>query len=215
METQGNFTAFAGDQLIATGPAVSTLLQAKQAMERSSHAAILVFDDASGRQVDFDWRGTDQEFLARLASHPFLATALATGAARSGPGRPKLGVVSREVTLLPRHWDWLQAQPQGASASLRGLVEEALRREGSQGGGQAVLAATDKFMWAMAGDKPGCEEASRALYARDWDGFRRHVHAWPMDVQNHLLHLLKEAMAMPKNKILGQTKTAHVELPKI
>jgi hypothetical protein len=195
MESQRSLTAFAGDRLIATGPAAATLLKAKQKLARSPNATVLVFDDASGRQVDFDWRGTDQAFLDRLPSHPFLAQDYAAEAPRGGPGRPKLGVTSREVTLLPRHWDWLQAQPQGASATLRRLVDEAVRGQDSEGGGPAALAAADKFMWALAGDKPGCEEASRALYARDWARFRALVQRWPKDLRAHLLRLLKPAMA--------------------
>lgn len=195
MEHPRTLSAFAGDRLIATGPAEPTLLKAKQKLARSPNALVLVFDDASGRQVDFDWRGTDREFLDRLPFHPFLSQDYVAGAPRSGPGRPKLGVVSREVTLLPRHWDWLQAQPQGASATLRRLVEGAERGQGQKGGGPAALAAADKFMWALAGDKPGCEEASRALYARDWIRFRAVVQRWPKDIREHLLEVLKPAMA--------------------
>jgi hypothetical protein len=189
MKDQRTLTAFAGERLIATGPAAATLLRAKARLRRSPSAMVLVFDDASGRQVDFDWRGTDQEFLDRLPSHPFLAQDFT--AARSGPGRPKLGVLSREVTLLPRHWDWLQAQPQGGSATLRRLVDEAQRSEGAAGGGRAALAAADKFLWAMAGDKSGCEEASRSLYARDWKRFKDTIKAWPKDIQTHLGRLVK------------------------
>jgi hypothetical protein len=191
MKDPRTLTAFAGDRLIATGPAAATLLQAKAKLRRSPNAQVLVFDDASGRQVDFDWRGTDQEFLDRLPSHPFLAQDFAADAPRSGPGRPKLGVLSREVTLLPRHWDWLQTQPQGASATLRRLVDEAQRAEGVRGGGRAALAAADKFLWAMAGDKAGCEEASRSLYARDWKRFKDSIQAWPKDIQIHLGRLVK------------------------
>jgi hypothetical protein len=172
------------------------LLKAKQKLHHSPDARVLVFDDASGQQLDFDWRGSDQEFLERLPSHPFLAQTSAAHAPRSGPGRPKLGVVSREVTLLPRHWDWLGSQPHGASAVLRRLVDEAERVETSRGG-PAIVAATDKFMWALAGDKPGCEEASRALYAKDWDRYRTAIQGWPRDIQAHLLELLKPAIVKP------------------
>ncbi|MFY0534142.1 DUF2239 family protein [Nannocystis pusilla] len=48
--------------------------------------------------------------------------------ARTGPGRPKLGVVSREVSLLPRHWEWLERQPSG---SRRRCADSSRRRSGA------------------------------------------------------------------------------------
>ncbi len=71
-----------------------------------------------------------------------------------GRGRPKLGVVAREVTLLPRHWDWLNAQPGGASVALRKLVEQARRANGDADRARAAREAAYHFMSAMAGDLP-------------------------------------------------------------
>ena len=103
-------TAFEGERRLAAGPAAAVALAVKRAA--ASGASVLVFDDRSGRPVDFDLRGSDAEVTARLEPAP---------PAPRPAGRPKLGVVAREVTLLPRHWDWLAAQPGGASvaASIR------------------------------------------------------------------------------------------------
>lgn len=165
--------AFAADRLVARG----TLAEATPAI----HAAVqegrdvLVFDAAEGRVIDLDLRGTAADAVARLAPPP--------EAEKRGPGRPKLGVVPREVTLLPRHWDWLAAQPGGASVALRKLVEGALKD--AEGPDRARLAkeATYRFMTALAGDKPGYEEATRMLFAGDWTAFDAAVKGWPTDVQ--------------------------------
>ena len=105
---------------------------------------------------------------------------------KSGPGRPKLGVVSKEVTLLPRHWAWLEQQPQGISAALRRLVEEASKREPDRQRARLARDAASRFMWSMAGDRPNFEEASRALFAIDRARFDQLVRDWPADVREHL-----------------------------
>src|SRR5688572_21421832 len=114
------FTAFSGSRLIVSGDLETMLRRTKQFLDGSGTDSVLIFEDQTGRQVDFDFRGTPDEVLARAA---------AGAKPRPGPGRPKLGVVSREVSLLPRHWDWLEQQPQGISAALRRLVDEARKRE--------------------------------------------------------------------------------------
>lgn len=164
-------TAFEDGRHLATGPAAVVALAVKQAVARG--ASPLVFDDSSGRQIDFDLRGSDSEVTARLEPPARAA------------GRPKLGVVAREVTLLPRHWDWLATQPGGASVALRKLVEAA--RNAGAGGERQRLAqeAADRFMGAMLGDAPGYEEASRSLYAGDADRFRTLSENWPADLRDH------------------------------
>ena len=174
-------TAFADHRLIATGDAVGVALAVRAALSDGA-TGVLIFDDATGREVDFDLRGTEDDIRTRLVPEP-------EESPRSGRGRPKLGVVAREVTLLPRHWDWLATQPGGASAALRRLVEEARR---SRAGADAIRQAQDaayRAMSALAGDMPGFEEASRLLYARDIERFRAAIGPWPADVRDYVLRL--------------------------
>jgi hypothetical protein len=170
------FTAFDGERLLASGLLAGIALAVKQASAKSH--AVVVFEDASGRVIDIDTRGSDVEVIERLAqTHPDLVDG------PRGVGRPKLGVVAREVTLLPRHWDWLSAQPGGASVMLRKLVDEARRSD------KARLAqardATYRFMSAMAGDRPHFEEAARALFAGEGERFARLIARWPADIRKH------------------------------
>jgi hypothetical protein len=143
----------------------------------------LIFEDQTGRQVDFNFRGTPEEVVARVAP----------GGAQPGPGRPRLGVVSREVSLLPRHWEWLETQPNGISAALRRLVDEARKLEPEAERARLAREAASRFMWAVAGNLPGFEEASRALFARNATAFRRRTSAWPKDVREQLDRLLAGA----------------------
>jgi hypothetical protein len=164
-------TAFAGAHLIARGSLaeVAAVVRARDA----AAGPILIFDDATGRVVDLDPRETFET-----------ATAPTDGLPR-GRGRPKLGVVAREVTLLPRHWDWLAVQPGGASATLRRLIDEARKRDAGAGEARAARDAAYRFMAAMAGDLPGFEEATRALFADDRPGFARQSAGWPLDIRAH------------------------------
>jgi hypothetical protein len=140
--------------------------------------------------VELDLRGTVQQVLKRLAkSAPIAADATETPEKPAGPGRPKLGVVFREIGLLPRHWDWLALQPGGASVTLRKLVEDAKKKSTPQDEIRRAQNATHKFMSAMAGDLPGFEEALRALYAPDRARFNAQVSAWPKDVRDHAKRL--------------------------
>jgi uncharacterized protein len=177
------FTAFAAQQLIASGELPAVLTATKAWHDRKERAPLFIFDDQTGRAVDFDFRGTLQQVLARALPPE--------GAPR--PGRPRLGVVGREVSLLPRHWEWLEQQPNGISAALRRLVDEARKHEPGKQRARAVRAAVSRFMTAMAGDLPGFEEATRALFAGDERGVERLVHGWPADVRKYLLRRLREA----------------------
>jgi uncharacterized protein len=166
---------FSAHRLIARGP-LGEVLEAVRTAAAGAEAAPLVIDLATGRAVDLDLRGTLAEATARLTPAP--------GAEKRGPGRPKLGVTAREVTLLPRHWDWLASQPGGASVALRKLVEGALREaEGPDRARQAKEAAY-RFMTALAGDLPGYEEATRRLFAGDGAGFEAAVEGWPEGVKD-------------------------------
>jgi hypothetical protein len=171
--------AFAGDLRLAAGTAEEVARAAKRAADAGE--PVLVFD-ADARPVDLDLRGTAEEVLARLPRE-----------APRGPGRPKLGVTAREVTLLPRHWEWLARQPGGASVALRKLVEEASKsaREETRRAQEVAY----RFMSAMAGDRPGFEEASRALFAGDRARFEAETAAWPEDIRTHLEALAAGAFA--------------------
>jgi hypothetical protein len=179
-------TAFDHDRLVGSGSYVQMALKLKQYARSRSDASILIFDDSSGKQIDFDLRGSDEDIRSRLTPES-PATEPET---RRGPGRPKLGVVPREITLLPRHWEWLAEQPGGASVTLRRLVEVA-RRAGptSKERLRKVQERTYNFMSAMAGNYPGFEEASRALFANNMSRFNEIIEPWPNDVRDHLLRL--------------------------
>ena len=154
--------------------------------------AALIFDDATGRQIDFDLRGSVEDVTRRLSED---AASVASSAPK-GPGRPKLGVVAREVTLLPRHWDWLRTQPGGASVALRKLVEVARGDTAGVDAKRRAQAAADRFMMAMAGDLPQFEDATRALYAGDSRLFGELTANWPADVRRHALTLAAPALGI-------------------
>src|SRR6266568_5521872 len=186
---QATFTAFIGQRRLASGPAGEGVLAIKRTAPRPDEP-IIIFDDGTGRSIDFDLRGEDHEVLARLVKlAPPPSEETAPPAEPRGRGRPKLGVVAREVTLLPRHWEWLGAQPGGASVALRKLVEEARRASGDRDRGRAARDAAYHFMSVMAGNLPGFEEASRALFADDRRRFVELIAGWPGDIRDHVVKL--------------------------
>jgi hypothetical protein len=183
-------TAFAGQRRIAAGELKQTVSTVKALVDKGEKSPILIFDDATSELVEVDLRGTRRDVLKKLAEAAGGAGADANavapgGDATRGPGRPKLGVVAREVTLLPRHWAWLGTQPGGASVALRKLVEDARRTHSGKDRIRHAQEVCYKFMSAIAGDMPGFEEAARALYARDAKKFEATIDAWPADVRNH------------------------------
>ena len=185
-------TAFDGPRLLARGALVDVALAVKAALARNPTASLLTFEDASGRVIDLDLRGTDAEVVARLTrpEAPLVQPVDGSDSVPArGRGRPKLGVVAREVTLLPRHWEWLGAQQGGASQALRRLVDQARRADGGRSRLRAAQDAAYRFMAAMAGDLPGFEEASRALFAADRNRFVEHSAAWPDDVRAYACEL--------------------------
>ncbi|MCC6775994.1 MAG: DUF2239 family protein [Hyphomicrobiales bacterium] len=183
-------TAFDGTARIASGPYISVAHALAAHLRRRADASLLIFDDVSGEQIDFDLRGSDEEIARRLRER-FPQTG-GEGGART-PGRPKLGVVAREVTLLPRHWEWLAAQPGGASVTLRRLVEAARRGgETDQTDSRRRAERTYRFMSAMAGNLRGFEEAARALFANDRARLEKLIARWPADVRTHIQRLCRE-----------------------
>lgn len=186
-------TAFVGDRLIARG-ALSDV--AHKLASLGDDAPPLVFHDGSGRVVDLDLRGGPDSAAARYAEGAAASSDEPGGvpaAAARGRGRPRLGVVAREVTLLPRHWEWLAAQPGGASQVLRRLVEEARRADETRGRPRAARDAAYRVMAVLAGDRQGFEEASRALFAGDGDRFAELAGEWPADIAAYLSGLAEGA----------------------
>lgn len=202
-QTPVHWVAFGGKKLIASGPPRQVAERLLAAVAGQPNLALHVLDAESSEAVELDLRGSAQAVLRRVPRD----TAPAPGAVETveppadvarGPGRPRLGVVAREVTLLPRHWDWLTAQPGGASVALRKLVEQALRSTRESERTRLATEAAYRFMHTMAGDEPGFEEASRALFANELDKCLAHIAAWPKDVRAHATRLIERIAANPK-----------------
>ena len=191
-----NCTAFAGPRKIASGDVIQVALKVKRHQEKDGNAAILIFDDLTSRQVELDLRGTADAIIKRLqlASRVTEAAAEMGEDKKVGPGRPKLGVVSREISLLPRHWEWLAQQPGGASVTLRKLVEEAKKKNQGKDEFRQAQEVAYKFMSVMAGDLLGFEEALRAFYAKDALKFEKLIAPWPKDIRAHVLKLAINAL---------------------
>ncbi len=195
-----SYTTFNGSKKIRSGSLLDNTLAAKHAQAHHAAGPILTFDDETGRTVDLDTRGTEKDVAARVAAQEEAQTNRGEspiGAAENSPaadenrgrGRPKLGVVAREVTLLPRHWDWLATQPGGASVALRKLVEEARKTRAGADQTRAAQERAYHFMVAVAGNLPGYEEATRALFRNDSRTFCGVVEDWPADVRDHAIQL--------------------------
>ena len=195
--TARTFTAFQGDARLAGGPLAEVATAVRAASDAAPEASFVTFDDATGRVVDLDLRGDAAEIAARYAE--------ATPA--PARGRPKLGVVPREVTLLPRHWDWLARQQGGASATLRRLVDEARREDAGRSAARAAQAAAYAFISAMAGDREGFEEASRALFAGDRARFAAESRTWPADIRAHAERMLDRTTQSEKPNVSSAPMT--------
>ncbi len=172
MPSTTSYVAFAGPRQIAAGHLDEVLPVLKRRFDADRADLPLVFEVETGRQVDFDLRGTLDDVLVR-----------ATPPRRTGPGRPRLGVSGREVTLLPRHWQWLDAQPGGASAALRRLVDAAARAAPDAQAARARRDALVRVLSALAGDRPRYEDATRALYRGELDQFAELIAGWPKDIR--------------------------------
>jgi hypothetical protein len=102
-------------------------------------------------------------------------------------------VVAREITLLPRHWEWLALQPGGASVAIRKLVDDARRGGEDKDRIRHGQDAAYRFMSAMAGNRPHFEEAIRALFTPNPQRFNELITGWPVDVRDHAAHLAERA----------------------
>jgi hypothetical protein len=169
-----SLTAFHRFRKLASGSAEDLVCVVK----RRPRGEVLVFDNTTGAQIDLDVRGKARKIVDELqAAEP------------RGRGRPRLGVIAKEVTLLPQHWDWLNLQPGGASAALRKLVDEARRTSGDRDRVRAAQEAAYRFMSVAAGNLPGFEEATRALFAYDRRKFAQLIADWPEDVRDFAVRL--------------------------
>jgi uncharacterized protein len=177
-----SWTAFLGQKLIATGALADVALAVKRVSAQPREENLFVFDDATGRVIDIDTRGSDADIVARFSQ---TAPEASVSEEPRGRGRPKLGVVAREVTLLPRHWEWLAEQRGGASVALRRLVDEARRASVGKDRRRAAQDGAYRFMSGMAGDLVNFEEAIRALYAGEGDRFAALIVEWPADVRDY------------------------------
>jgi hypothetical protein len=184
--SEAEFVGFAGPLRIAAGSLPQVALAAKRALDRQHDVALLIFDRDTAEVIDLDLRGSEKDVIGRLAA-PVIAQAKR--------GRPKLGVIAREVTLLPRHWEWLARQPGGASVTLRRLVETARKAEAGAEVSRARTEATYRFMAAMAGDLPGFEEAARALFALDRTALERCMLRWRPDIRDETLRFFDSVLA--------------------
>lgn len=179
-------TAFEDDKIFCTGPKIEVVLAMKNELSKSSNKRFLCFEDCSGQQIDFDLSGTKAEVIQRFSTHIIEAPAPISGEDEKGIdkklGRPKLGVVPKEVTLLPRHWHWLSSQSGGASATLRRLVEQASKANSGEATRKKSQEATYRFLSAIAGNYSNYEEVLRAIFRDDEKLIKNLTIDWPKDI---------------------------------
>lgn len=195
VDAQRRFVAFDGEQLLASGCIADVSHAVRRAQAGGAHGAIVVFDAVTSEPVEVDPResaatpavGEDAPAIPPGSSADEIAAE--SGETPRGPGRPRLGVVPREVTLLPRHWEWLATQPGGASAALRRLVDQARVASAARDRMRTAQESAYRFMSAMLGNAPHFEEATRALFAGDPARFATLSEAWPRDLRDHARHL--------------------------
>lgn len=178
-------SAFADTRCVAQGGLHSVVAAVKQLIDQGEQVHILIFDDITSEPVEVDFRGSLKAVLGRLPQPAVAEGVAAEEVAVRTPGRPRLGVVAREVTLLPRHWEWLGSQPGGASVVLRKLVEAASRANEDKDRMRRAQESAYRFMSALAGNLPGYEEVVRALYANQPEQFGALTEAWPADIRDH------------------------------
>jgi hypothetical protein len=190
---QTRCTAFEGQRCIGSGQLLDVAKKAKELIDRDEHAPILIFDEETSEVIEIDFRGTPEEVVQRLALSGRAGDASVGAPEKRGPGRPKLGVIGREVTLLPRHWEWLDGQPGGSSVALRKLVEQARRSNQGKDRARQAQESVYRFMSAMAGNLPDFEEALRAFYRKSNERLDELVQTWPADIRDHVRKLVAVA----------------------
>lgn len=196
--SQPQYTAFHLSKRIGAGNLLETAQMIKQSFLSMAVEGVLIFNDADGQLTDLDLRGTAKEVQQRLSESDQWQQSVPTQAepeAPRGPGRPKLGVVAREVTLLPRHWEWLNSQTGGASVALRKLVDDARRANSGRDSIRLAQEASYRMMSAALSSEATFEEASRALFAGDSERFTHLIEKWPVDLKTYLHKLASPAFA--------------------
>lgn len=187
--------AFDAYRRIASGELIEVARKVKERMDQGAQGPIVILDEDTSRPIEVDFRGSADEVVERIRKTE--SKEVANGelpAEKRGIGRPKLGVVAREVTLLPRHWEWLNRQPGGASVALRKLVEEARRSHKEKDQARESQESVYRFLSSVAGDLPGFEESLRAFYAHDYGRFDGMIESWPEDVRDHTRKLAAAAV---------------------
>jgi hypothetical protein len=173
------YCAFDNSTQIAEGDLLTVALASKQYADDHPDCLTLIFDSLTGHPVDLLLQGDDEQIRDWIQTN--IPSALHTNKRR---GRPKLGVVSREVTLLPRHWAWLSTQPGGASVTLRRLVDTAAKDPIVEQ--RVIQDAIYRIANALAGNEPGFEEAMRSLYRTNQAEFTESISTWPQDVRTRI-----------------------------
>jgi len=184
------FACFCGPNRIEEGSLSEVALAAWRLTQADPRKPTLTFNRDSGAVVDLNLNGTEHDVATRY---------IEVGEAAPKRGRPKLGVVPREITLLPRHWEWLARQPGGASATLRRLVDSARKDRAVQDVARERVTAAYNFMAAMAGDLPLFEEASRELFSHNFAKFETLIANWSPDIQNELRLFLRDLWPQPSS----------------
>lgn len=195
------YTAFCDNDRLITGALPDVARKLRRVSQRNTQSRILIFDDQTGEELDLNLQGSEEEVVARLQA-PVSSPANGQSSANENNtpgvrGRPKLGVVAREVTLLPRHWEWLNVQPGGASVALRKLVEEARRLNTDADRHRLAREAAYRFLSAMGGNLPRFEEAARALFRGEHATFVAQLKGWPADIRKHAIALAGRAGDKP------------------
>lgn len=197
-QKQSTLTAFQNEHMLTSGQTWEVAIALKAAMKVDRKSEFLCFDDNSGAFIDLDLSGGYEDVITRYKP----VEPKSQKAKHSKAGRPNLGVKSKEVTLLPRHWDWLSQQETSASATLRKLVETALKSNSHEELARQAKAKTDRFMIAMLGDEINYENAARALYRGDKVQFRDLTRRWPADLRHHVMRLSAPVFQLPTSQPL-------------
>lgn len=193
-----SWVAFEHHRRTAAGQPAAVITAVQQRLGIDPNAMPVVLDATTSERIELDWRAPLERLLTLLPPPASETTdSEAADEAPRGPGRPKLGVTAREVTLLPRHWEWLARQPGGASVALRKLVQSAMREGSAADAKRRATDAAYRFMSIVGGDLPHYEEISRALFAGELARLRTLVGGWPADVSEHLLALTARIDAAP------------------
>ncbi|MBF0363732.1 MAG: DUF2239 family protein [Oligoflexia bacterium] len=192
---QRKYTVFEDKTIIAKGNLEDVVMIVKKRIGSNNHTSAIIFDDRTGRTIDIDFSGTLKDVQERLAIYITKDIQLKTA---NGPGRPKLGVISREISLLPEHWEWLAIQPGGASVALRKLVTSAKKEDLNNTNVRYYQDAIAQFLNVVGGDLPNYEEAIRALYRKEKEGFFSQITKWPKDIKAHLKDMATSVFELKK-----------------